>query len=163
MKQARKPSILSASSLSTEQWSVEGIESIIQGSVMVARSGALLGQPSGVVYLAEAHLISGRAEEGLQALAEKIPLLRDHGGAWGAEVLRVNGELLVSAGGNEIEAEKAFNQALGVARKQGAKSLELRSVMGMARLWQKQSKPTEARQLLSEIYGWFTEGFIPPT
>ena len=112
-----------------------------------------------MVYLAEAHLISGQAEDGLQALTEQVALMR---GAWEAEVHRLKGELLLLPGGNEIEAEEAFNRALDVARKQGAKSLELRSAMGMARLWQKQGKPTEAHELLAEIYGWFTEGFDTP-
>ena len=50
-------------------------------------------------------------------------------------------------------------QALEVARKQQAKSLELRAAMSLARLWQQQGKKEEARKLLAEIYGWFTEGF----
>jgi predicted ATPase len=55
-----------------------------------------------------------------------------------------------------------FQQALEVARQQQAKALELRAVLSLARLWQEQGQPTAARQLLAEIYGWFTEGFDTP-
>jgi predicted ATPase len=59
----------------------------------------------------------------------------------------------------EAEAEECFWKALEIARKQRAKSLELRATMSLARLWQQQRKKQEARQMLAEIYGWFTEGF----
>jgi predicted ATPase len=57
------------------------------------------------------------------------------------------------------EAESCFHQALAVARRQQAKSFELRAVMGLSRLWQRQGKQAEARHMLTEIYSWFTEGF----
>jgi len=57
------------------------------------------------------------------------------------------------------EAEACFQQALDVARRQQAKSLELRAAMSLARLWQQQGKRQEAYALLAPIYGWFTEGF----
>ncbi len=57
------------------------------------------------------------------------------------------------------EAEECFQKAIDIARRQSAKSLELRAVMSLGRLWQKQGKKEEARQMLAEIYGWFTEGF----
>ena len=59
----------------------------------------------------------------------------------------------------EVEAERAFQTALSVARRQQAKSLELRAAMSLTRVWQRQGKSTEARQLLSEVSSWFTEGF----
>ena len=59
----------------------------------------------------------------------------------------------------EAEAEACFHKAIEIARRQQAKSLELRAVMSLSRLWQKQGKREEARQMLAEIYGWFTEGF----
>jgi adenylate cyclase len=58
-----------------------------------------------------------------------------------------------------LEAEACFLKAIEVARRQQAKSLELRAVMSLSRLWQQQGKKEEARQMLAEIYGWFTEGF----
>ena len=57
------------------------------------------------------------------------------------------------------EAETCLHQALAIARRQEAKSLELRAAMSLARLWQGQGKHAEARQLLAPIYNWFTEGF----
>jgi len=59
----------------------------------------------------------------------------------------------------QSEAEACFHKAIEIARRQSAKSLELRVVMSLSRLWQSQGKKEEARQMLAEIYGWFTEGF----
>ncbi|SRR6266540_2097097 len=59
----------------------------------------------------------------------------------------------------EKEAEACFWQAIEIARRQSAKSLELRAVMSLSRLWKKQGKKDEAQKMLAEIYGWFTEGF----
>jgi predicted ATPase len=61
-----------------------------------------------------------------------------------------------------MEAETCFRQALDVARRQQAKSWELRAAMSLSRLWQRQGKRDEARQLLTEIYSWFTEGHDTP-
>jgi predicted ATPase len=55
--------------------------------------------------------------------------------------------------------EECFQKAIEIARKQQAKSLELRAATSLARLWQRQGKKDEARQMLADIYGWFTEGF----
>jgi predicted ATPase len=77
-----------------------------------------------------------------------------------AELHRLKGELLLALSSeNHLAAEACFQQALEVARRQQAKSLELRVAMSLSRLWQCQGKRAEARQLLAEIYGWFTEGF----
>jgi predicted ATPase len=54
--------------------------------------------------------------------------------------------------------ERAYQQALAIAREQQARSLELRAAMSLARLWQAEEQPQRAYQLLSSIYGWFTEG-----
>jgi predicted ATPase len=59
----------------------------------------------------------------------------------------------------QAEAEEYFHKALEVARRQQAKSLELRAATSLARLWRQQAKKAEAHQLLFEICGWFTEGF----
>ena len=67
--------------------------------------------------------------------------------------------MLRQTAANENEAEACFQNALKVARGQSAKSLELRAAMSLCRLWQRQGKKAEARQLLGDIYGWFTEGF----
>jgi predicted ATPase len=67
--------------------------------------------------------------------------------------------LLSLSADNQAEAEACLRQALAVARRQQAKSLELRAATSLSRLWQQLGKRTEAHQLLAEIYGWFTEGF----
>ena len=67
--------------------------------------------------------------------------------------------LLRQAGTPQAEAETWLQRALDVARRQEAKSLELRAAMSLARLWQQQGRCAEARDLLAPIYGWFTEGF----
>jgi predicted ATPase len=79
---------------------------------------------------------------------------------WEAELYRLRGELLLQhAVAQPGEAETCFRQALDIARRQQAKSLELRAAMSLCRLWQRQGKRDAARQLLAEVYGWFTEGF----
>jgi predicted ATPase len=77
-----------------------------------------------------------------------------------AEVWRLRGVLLLrQLGMPQAEAETSLQRALDVARRQEAKSLELRAAMSLSRLWQQQGKRAEAYELLTPIYGWFTEGF----
>ena len=58
-----------------------------------------------------------------------------------------------------MQAEECFQQALEIARHQEARWWELRAATSLARLWQSQDKKTEARDLLTPVYEWFTEGF----
>jgi hypothetical protein len=77
-----------------------------------------------------------------------------------AEVYRLKGELLLrQAIPDEAQAETCLHQALDIARHQEATSWELRVVLSLSRLWQRQGKHAEAHQLLAESYGWFTEEF----
>ena len=77
-----------------------------------------------------------------------------------ADLHRLKGQLLLQqSSDNQSEAETCFHQALEVAQSQQAKSWELRAATSLARLWQSQEKRDEARQLLGEVYDWFTEGF----
>lgn len=109
----------------------------------------------------------GQIEEGLTVLAAALDLVNKNGERfYEAELYRLKGELMlmqaVGAGLKPTpteEAETCFRQAVDIARQQSAKSLELRAVMSLSRLLQKQRKQEEARQILAEIYGWFTEGF----
>jgi predicted ATPase len=79
---------------------------------------------------------------------------------WEAEADRIAGEIaLQTTEPNAAKAETYFERALEVARKQQAKSWELRAAMSLARLWRDQGKPQQARELLSPVYDWFTEGF----
>ena len=71
---------------------------------------------------------------------------------------RIAGETALKSRDPE-KAEAYFDRALAVARQQQAKSYELRAAMSMARLWRDQGKPQKARELLTPLYGWFTEGF----
>ena len=78
---------------------------------------------------------------------------------WEAEVCRLRGVLLLRQTGTPpAEAEAWLQRALDVARRQEAKSLELRAAVSLAGLWQQQGKPAKAYELLGPIYGWFTEG-----
>ena len=77
-----------------------------------------------------------------------------------AEIHRTAGEItLISPEPDAVKAEAYFQRALTVARKQQAKSWELRAAMSLARLWRDQGKVSEARELLAPVYDWFTEGF----
>ena len=79
---------------------------------------------------------------------------------WEAEIHRLRGVVLLwQMRPQQAEAEACFQQALTVARRQEAKSLELRAAMSLSRLWRRQGKRAEAYALLAPLYGWFTEGF----
>jgi predicted ATPase len=98
--------------------------------------------------------------ERLDLLAEaRIALEANEQGDMLAEVYRLQGALLLQQFVPDVaQAEACFQQALTIARRQLAKSWELRAAMSLSRLRQQQGKRAEARQLLAEIYGWFTEG-----
>jgi predicted ATPase len=81
---------------------------------------------------------------------------------WTAELKRVAGELRRIQGESTILIETFFEQALSIARKQGAKSFELRAARSLARLRRDQGRRDEARYLLTPIFGWFSEGFDTP-
>jgi len=80
---------------------------------------------------------------------------------WEAELHRLAGLALVGLNRLE-EAHTALEEALAVARRQQAKSYELRAAASLARLWGEQGRRAEARELLAPLYGWFTEGSTPP-
>jgi class 3 adenylate cyclase/tetratricopeptide (TPR) repeat protein len=133
--------------------------------------------PFTFALLAEAHGKVGQVEEGLTVLTEALAVGDKTGMRVSeAELYRLKGELTLqqfqvsdfkfqadnpqSAIYNpQLDAEVCFLKAIDVARQQQAKSLELRVVMSLSRLWQQQGKKEEARRMLAEIYGWFTEGF----
>jgi predicted ATPase len=123
--------------------------------------GGPLDAATGRALLAEVCQQLGRIEEGLDAIAEALADSQQTGRVYyDAELLRLRGELRLSQSPPaEADAEQSFHEALAVSRQQQAKSLELRTATSLARLWQRQGKPAEARQLLADVYGWFTEGF----
>jgi len=101
--------------------------------------------------------------EGLRLVAEGLQMAHDNEDRmWEAGLHRVRGELLLRHGAEETEVEGCFRQAIESARRQQAKSLELRAAMSLTRLLQKQGKTAEALEVLEEVYGWFTEGFDTP-
>ena len=114
--------------------------------------------------LAEVYARCDQTEEGLNMITEAQSWMdKVSERCWESEIYRLKGELLLSQTlDNQHEAESCFQKALDVSRRQRAKSLELRASVSLSRLWQSQGKNEEARSLLSEIYGWFTEGFDTP-
>jgi serine/threonine protein kinase/tetratricopeptide (TPR) repeat protein len=117
-----------------------------------------------VTLLVEALIKDSQIEEGITVVAEALDLVRRTSQrTHEAELYRLKGELMImQAEGSATllsEAESCFHQAIGIARAQTAKSFELRAVMSLSRLYEKHGKKEEARQVLSEIYDWFTEGF----
>jgi predicted ATPase len=156
----------------------EGIVQMQQGLAADRATGTEMSRPSHLALLAEAYGKVRQAEEGLNALAETLELVNKTGERCDeAELYRIKGELTLQkfqvsgskfqvqesprseVRGPESEAEECFVKAIEIARKQQAKSWELRAVMSLSRLWQQQGKKKQARQMLAKIYGWFTEGF----
>ncbi len=155
----------------------KGMALIHQGLTAHQNTGLELGPPYFLTLLAEAYSKETQPDEGLRLLTEAL-IISDKTGerCWDAELHRLQGELLLQSSVQcpesrvsafpalrtpdlEAEAEACFHQALTIARHQQAKSWELRAAISLSRLWQHQGKRIEAGQLLSEIYGWFTEGF----
>jgi predicted ATPase len=123
--------------------------------------GAELHRPYFLSLLAEADGKGGQIEEGLAVLNEALDMVnKTEERYWEAELHRCKGELLLMKQGQKVrETEECFRKALEIARRQQAKSLELRAAISLSRLWLKQEKQEEAHQLLAEIFGWFSEGF----
>jgi predicted ATPase/tRNA A-37 threonylcarbamoyl transferase component Bud32 len=145
----------------------EGTALLRQGLGAWLATGSVTYQTYYLGLLAETLGESGEAPEGLSALADALDLVRSTGEhLYEAELHRLQGELLLrSAAGGPLpgeEAEACFRQALAVARRQGAKSFELRAAMSLARLFQRQGRASEAFPQLAEVLGWFTEGLDTP-
>ncbi len=146
----------------TEQGQMEeGIAHMRQGMTVWQATGAEVDRPYYLALLAEVYGKAGWAEEGLHVLAEALAVVDTiEERYYEAELYRLQGELLLARSAEQhAEAETCFQQALAVARRQRAKSWELRAAMSLSRLWQCQGKRDEARELLAPVYGWFTEGF----
>ena len=142
----------------------EGARQIRQGVEAYRAGGAAMQLPHFLIPLAEAARVLGRPEEALDVLTEAIALVEKTEERYlEAELHRLRGEMLLAhAPGDPRPAEQAFQKGLAVARAQGARSLELRVAMSLARLWQVESKTTKARDLLAPVYNWFTEGLDTP-
>jgi len=165
----------------------EGVTQVHQSLAAWRAIGGELVRSHFLALLAEVCEGMAQEEDGLQALAEALTLVeKNEERMYEAELYRIKGQLTLQQESKEQgarskeqklentnpqsqilspksqaegEAEACFLKAIEVARKQQAKSLELRAAMSLARLWQHQGKKVEAHQMLSEIYNWFTEGF----
>jgi TOMM system kinase/cyclase fusion protein len=153
--------VLRGWTLAEQGQSDAGIVQMREGMAACRTTGAEADRPYYLALVAEAYGREGRYSEGLAMLEEALALVdQSEERYWEAELHRLKGELLLARSvENQVEAEACLHQALAVARRQQAKSLELRAAMSLSRLWQHQGKPGAARELLAPIYGWFTEGF----
>jgi predicted ATPase len=144
----------------------EGLAQMLQSLTAYQAMGMEVDTPYFLTLLAKAYGQVGQIKAALKMLAEALAVVeKTVGHYWQAELYRLKGEFLLQAeatlkgAGAQAEAETYFGQAIEIARRQSAKSLELRAVMSLSRLWQSQGKQVEAKQMLAAIYGWFTEGF----
>jgi class 3 adenylate cyclase/predicted ATPase len=140
----------------------EAIARIREGIAIWIRLGRTILLPYGLAFLAEGLARHGDRAAALAALRQGLEIA----GATGehfcdAELHRLTGTVLLAE--NQLdEGQASLQQAIGIARAQQAKSLELRAATSLARLWGEQGRRAEARDLLAPVYGWFTEGFDTP-
>ena len=114
---------------------------------------------------AQAYGRIGNPAEGLGLLARQREVIEQTGlRVIEAETYRTEAQLTLMNGGADaqVEAENSLHKAIDVARRQQAKLYELRATVALARLFERTSRRDEARTMLAEIYGWFTEGFDLP-
>ena len=145
----------------------DALAEVRAGMTAYQATGAVMSRPAHLTLLGRVHGRAGRTDEALAAVAAALSTALETGErTYEAELYRLKGELTLApssvpglASSVQQEAEACFRKALDIARRQQAKSLELRAAVSLARLWQHQGKRSEAHQLLSEVYGWFTEGF----
>ena len=142
--------------LSASGKSGKGLAQIAQG---VDGYGPGVLQHMLLALQADAQLAIGKPEEALASVAAGLQAVEKMGGApLEAELYRLRGEALLAGAGTVSEAETAMQQGIDVARRQNARSWELRGAMSLARLRRQQGRPQEAAALLAPILGWFTEG-----
>ncbi len=137
----------------------EGIAEASQALSAYRSMGAHRDQTMFLAQLAEMDLLAGQVDAGLAAVGAGLAAASETGERmWEAELYRLRAELQRRQG-HAAEAEADLHRALEVARAQQARSWELRATLSLCRLWRGQGKQGEARRMLAEIYGWFTEGF----
>ena len=137
-----------------------GAETLRRNMYLWGDIGLGIFGPFNYSLLAEIHAAAGRFDDALDEVATALTLIVTTDERWWeVELLRLKGAYVLGRDGDTSAAETCFAEALDVARSQGAKSLELRVATSLARLWHDHGKSAEARDLLTPIYGWFTEGF----
>jgi class 3 adenylate cyclase/predicted ATPase len=140
---------------------MEGLALLRAGVAAFRATGAVTFVPFILTLLADAEGKAKQRDEGLGHLAEAERLMAETDERWAeAELHRVRGELLRA--GHDPAAERSFRQAIGIAQRQSAKFWELRAAISLARLWREQGERDAVRDLLTPVYGWFTEGFDTP-
>jgi predicted ATPase len=140
----------------------EGINVIKEGRLTARAMSVVLGKSYVLALLAEAYARATERARGLSRLTQAVEFVEaTEERSFEAELHRLRGDLLNETG-EQSAAEESYHCALAVARRQSAKTFELRAATSLARLWRDQGKRTEARDLLAPIYGWFTEGFGTP-
>jgi predicted ATPase len=139
----------------------DAVATIISAITMWRSTEATAHLPLSLTYLTRAYAELGQFVDARRCIGEAMTAVKTTRETWcEAEVNRIAGEVaLMSPDADAAKAEAYFERALDVARKQQAKSWELRAAKSLARLWRDQGKPQQARELLAPVYGWFTEGF----
>ena len=153
--------ILHGWAMSTRGRAMEGVKQICEGLKFMRAAGAELARTHFLGLLAESYGRGGKRKEALASLGEAFMLVDKTGERfYEAELYRLKGELLLMGDRPNVrEAECFFGKAIETARKQSAKSLELRATTSLVRAFAKQGRRDDARTMLAEIYSWFTEGF----
>ena len=163
-------SVLQGWALAKQGQTEHGIEQIRQGLTRAQDSGNGWGRPYLLGLLADAYGLAGQAEQGLAALVEALGIIRTTDERFcEPELYRLRGELLLarergpsSPQVSSSEAEDCLLLAIKIARRQSAKSWELRAALSLSRLWQRQGKTQQAQHVLESVYGWFSEGLDTP-
>ena len=155
----RKSYVPAGLGLAAQGQGAAGVAQMQQGLAAYRATGAE-AKAAVLALFAEAYGGSGQAEDGLRLLEVAVAVMVKTGErSDAAELSRIKGALLLQQAVPDVgQAEACFQQALAVARRQQARSLELRAAVSLARLWQQQGRRAEAA-LLAPVYGWFTEGF----
>jgi predicted ATPase/energy-coupling factor transporter ATP-binding protein EcfA2 len=148
--------------LALEGRTQEGITQIRQGIRLRQSANELLYKPGTLRSLAKALAEVGDRRAGLDTLDEALRVVEQTGERhWEVDLHTLRAVILVDEG-DVTGAEASYGKALEVSQSQKAKSWELRAATGLAKLWKKQGKAQEARDLLEPVYAWFTEGFDTP-
>jgi DNA-binding winged helix-turn-helix (wHTH) protein/predicted ATPase len=155
-----RSTFMRAIALTRQGYTAEGLAQMQQGWAAIQTTGVRLNRSYFLARLAEALLYAGQADAGLTVLSEALAFIDTSGEHWWeAECHRLWGECLLALPeppAGEVAAR--FQHALELARRQQARALELRAAMSWSRWWQQQGKRQQAQQVLTEVYGWFSEG-----
>jgi len=158
--------VLRGWALAEQGSSEEGVGQMCEGLAAYQATGSVHGRPYFLALLALGYQSNGQTQAGLDVLDDALAIVGNTGERYyEAELHRLKGELLLCSSTqaplttNRDVAKAYFHQAIAIARRQSAKSLELRAALSLARLWQQQGKPEVARQTLACVHVAFTEGF----